>query len=266
MPKRFKATRELLCRDAFRLLNNRIMEQLALRVRLENESIPASEPAIAYALSKFWVELGTSLSIFLGCYKTSYKARYAELEHAFNSFGTGLDAKTVEVLRSQLAQGMALKLGYINTDQYRNKGSFKCAAAVASRIWWWETSVLLGDIGSERDWRNVPARLRRVETTPGRIRDWGRLLLRTGAFEYLRPAAFRGVLQAGSFGNAVYSSGCLLSFFWDQIGSGDGPGVEISRFLGRLFAVDAPCEPMTRRLLAERALSAWTVHLRSAAA
>jgi hypothetical protein len=266
MPTRFKVTRDLLCHDAFRLLNNRIMEQVALRLRLENESSLPSRPEVAYALSKFWVEMGTSLSIFLGCYKTSYRARHAALEPVLRASGTGLDAKTIEVLRSKLAQGMSLKLGYINSDEYRTEGSFGCAADIASRIWWWETSDLLGDSGCKCDWSSVPARLRRVQTTAGRIRDWGRLMLRTGAFENLRPAAFRDLLRAGSFGNAVYAAGCLLNFFWDQIGSGDGPGLEINRVLGRLFGVDAPCGPATRRYVAERAVCAWNIHLRSAAA
>ncbi len=266
MPARFEVTRDLLCRDAFRLLNNRLMEQLAARLRLEDESNLLSAPEAAYAQSKFWVELGTSLSIFLGCYKTSYKARYAALEHVFSSSGTGLDTRTVEVLRSKISQGMALKLGYIDTDQYDADRNLGCAADIASRIWWWETGSLLGDSGSETDWHSVPARLRRVQTMAGRIRDWGRLVLRTGAFGNLHPAAFRDLLRAGSFGNAIYSAGCLLSFSWNQIGSGNGPGAEISSFLGRLFGVDAPCGPTTRRLIAEHVLRAWNVHLRSAAA
>jgi hypothetical protein len=266
MPVRFEATRDLLCRDAFRLLNNRLMEQVAVRLRLEDESNLLSAPEAAYAQSKFWVELGTSLSIFLGCYRTSYKARYAALENVLSSSGTGLDTKTVEVLRSKISQGMALKLGYINTDQYDADGSLGCAADIASRIWWWETGNLLGDSRCEADWHSLPARLRRVQTTAGRLRDWGRLALRTGTLENLHPAAFRDLLRAGSFGNAVYAAGCLLSFSWNQIGSGNGPGAEISSFLGRLFGVDGPCGPVTRRLIAERALHAWNVHLRSAAA
>ena len=266
MPARFEATRNLLCRDAFRLLNNRLMEQLAFRLRLEDESNLVSAPEAAYAQSKFWVELGTSLSIFLGCYRTTYKARYAALEHVLSSSGTGLDAKTVEVLRSKISQGMALKLGYIDTDQYDADRRLRCAADIASRIWWWETGDLLGDSGCEADWHSVPARLRRVQSMAEHLRDWGRLALRTGALANLHPAGVRELLRAGSFGNAVYAAGCLLSFSWDQIGSGNGPGAEISSFLSRLFGVDAPCGPATRRIIAERALHAWNIHLRSAAA
>lgn len=266
MPARFQATRELLSRDAFRLLNNRIMEQVAVRLSIENESSRPSGPEVAYALGKFWVELGTSISVFLDCYRTSYKARKAALEDALSSSTTGLDTEIGEVLTSKLAQGMALKLGCISTDQYCTEGNFECVADMSSRIWWWETGNLLGDSACERDWRNMLITLRRVETRAVRIRDWGRLVLRTGAIDNLHPGALRDLLRCGSFGNAVYAAGCLLNFYWDQVGSGEDPGEEISRFIGRLFGVHAPCGRASRRLLAECAVRTWNSHLRSVAA
>ncbi len=266
MPPEFEARSELLRRDAFRLLNNRIMEQIALRLRLADERVSVQRSDVAYALSKFWVELGTSVSVFLDCYCTSYQGRQAALEHVLTSFGGGLDEETVAVLVSKLAEGMALKLGHISADQYCIEDSLERAADIGSRIWWWETSKLLGKNTYDPDWRSVAATLRRVETAAARIRDWGRLLLRSGAFENLRAGAFGDVLRAGSFGNAVYAAGCLLTFFWDQVGSGDGPGLEISRSLGRLFGVDARCGRKSRRLLAECAVHSWSRHLRSAAA
>ena len=266
MPSKFKATRDLLCRDALRLLNNRIMEQVAVRLSLENESELASQPDVAYALSKFWVELGTSLSVFLDCYLTSYQARQATLENALTSSRTGLDSETVKLLMWKLAEGMALKRGCVSANQYTTEASFECAADVAARIWWWETGNLLGEGMHDDGWRNVPVRLRRIDTAAARIRDWGRLVLRTGAVEYLHVAVLGDVLRAGSFGNAVYAAGCLLCFFWEQIGSGSGPGQRISYVLGRLFGVEGANGPLTRRLLALRALSAWRTHLKSAAA
>src|SRR5262249_16389506 len=77
MPRRFDVTPAILGRDALRLLNNRIMEQVA-----DLASKTAPSPYEEYLASKFWIELGTSLSVFLGCYRTTYKSRYVALQSA----------------------------------------------------------------------------------------------------------------------------------------------------------------------------------------
>ena len=53
--------------DAFRLLNNRIIEQIAVRSEYADRN--SDSTATAYSLAKFWIDLGTSLSVFLGCYR-----------------------------------------------------------------------------------------------------------------------------------------------------------------------------------------------------
>jgi hypothetical protein len=264
MPRSFEPGGDLLRRDAFRLLNNRIMEQIAAEV--DREPCSPQGPAAAYALSKFWVEMGTSVSVFLDCYRPSYRARQAALEEALAGPCDGLDDETASVLAARLAEGMGLKFGHITADEYPTDGGFESATHLASCIWWWESGRLLGDGVRAGDWRSVPARLRRVETTAARVRDWGRLLLRTGTAENLRASALGEVLRAGSFGSAIYAAGCLLYFFWEQIGSGRGPGREVSRTLGRLLGVDASSGPATRRMLAQRASRAWQTHLKAAAA
>jgi hypothetical protein len=266
MPPRFELARDLLGRDAFRLLNNRIVEQVAVKLSCEVESGAGRTAATAYALSKFWIELGTSLSVFLDCYRTSYRARHAALANALASESGVLGVKAAEVLESELASAMALKLGHISTDQYCAERDFERVGDIASRIWWWETGWLLGESTGRGGWRDVTTRLRRVETTAARIRDWGRLLLRTSAASNLSSGSLKEVSRAGSFGNAIYAAGYLLYFFWDQIGSGRGAGEEIGDGLNRLFGVTDTDGPVHRRLLAERTLRAWRTHLRSAAA
>jgi len=266
MPPRFELTRDLLGRDAFRLLNNRIVEQVAVKSSYEVESGAGQIAATAYALSKFWIELGTSLSVFLNCYRPSYQERHAALANAFASKSGALDVKAAEVLEAKLAKAMALKLGHISAEQYSTQRDFECAADIASGIWWWETGCLLGEGTGRGGWRDVTTRLRRVETTAARIRDWGRALRRTGGAVNLGGTSLREVIRAGSFANAIYAAGYLLYFFWDQIGSGRGAGEEIRDGLNRLFGVVATDGRADRQLLAERTLSAWRMHLRSAAA
>ena len=69
--------------DAFRLLNNRIIEQIA--VRSEYTDRKSDTTAMAYSLTKFWIDLGTSLSVFLGCYRPGYRSRQTPVEDALRA-------------------------------------------------------------------------------------------------------------------------------------------------------------------------------------
>src|SRR5258708_11891525 len=71
---------EISRHDAFRLLNNRIIEQIA--VRSEYADRAGDSTAVAYSLAKFWIDLGTSLSVFLGCYLPGYQSRQKPIEDA----------------------------------------------------------------------------------------------------------------------------------------------------------------------------------------
>src|SRR4029077_6576207 len=58
--------------DALRLLSNRIMELIPPRLKLADG---AQGNDLAYALNKFWLDAGTSLSVFLNCYQPNYAER-----------------------------------------------------------------------------------------------------------------------------------------------------------------------------------------------
>ena len=84
------------------------------------------------------------------------------------------------------------------------------------------------------------SRLRRLETASQRIRDWMRLLVRDRRLRHLTPYSIRtmkAALCAGSLANAIYGAGCLLEFFWEDIGLEHEPGPQIAQTLGTFFGL-----------------------------
>ena len=262
MPR--SASPDCLRVDALRLLNNRIIETLALRAGCGGD--PDGQPSKSYLLSKFWVELGTSLSVFLGCYRSTYRGRQAALESALSGPLLGLDPDTVRLLSDRLKLATEIKLGRFDADS-EIRDDYDTLARAAQHLWWWETGQLLGDgTPPSGDWRATPQRLRRIEGIKARARDWARLTLRTGLHTNVRIQSLGDLLRAGSFANAIYTSGCLLFFYWNDIGLGTNPGKAITKTLCRLFDVSSAAQTSTRRHLAVHTYRAWQSHLRSAAA
>jgi hypothetical protein len=219
--------------------------------------------SISYSLNKFLVEIATSLSIFLGCYTTTYRGRQIALESALKTAKLDIDLDSTGLLTRRLKPATQIKLGEVDPGP-SCESDYDTVTRVARDVWWWETGRLLGAAAARTDdWQATAARLRRIEGSAARARDWARLVLRTG-LRNLRPGSLATLLHAGSYGNAIYSSGCLLTFFWAEIGSATPLGQAITKALCRLFHVSGPAGPSTRRLLAEHTYSAWETHLRSA--
>jgi hypothetical protein len=108
-----------------------------------------------------------------------------------------------------------------------------------------------------------------LETASQRARDWMRLCVRDRALR--RPTRYavrtvKAALRAGSLANAIYAGGCLLLFFWNEIGSENEPGPQIAQTLGAFFDVQAGSGQERRLKLTERVQTAWDRHLRSSAA
>lgn len=158
---------------------------------------------------------------------------------------------------------MAIKVGKLSAfNSY--SASLNEAASAAAQVWGWESDQLAGRSLGGGDWRSIVSRLRRAETASQRIRDWARLLLRRGR-SGSRATCIKAALRAGSLANAIYGAGCLLDFYWDEIGSETSPGPEVALKVGELLGVDAGGGEGLRERLVAAALDAWTVHLRFAA-
>jgi hypothetical protein len=259
--------REVPLSDAFRLLNNRTIQQI--KARMTQETADAEPLSAEYAISKFWIELATSLSVFLGCYRTTYRERQTAIESLLASKPEIFGCKFNELLVTRLREAMAVKFGQTPSVLGAACQRFNEVARSASRVWYWESAGMLGADLNDSTWRSVISRLRRLETPRQRARDWMRLLGRDKALRRLTPYTVRtlkAALRAGSFANAIYGTGCILEFFWDEIGLEEGPGPQIAETLGAIFGVRTGSGKMRRMMLTQNAQTAWDRHLRSAAA
>ncbi|HXW54782.1 MAG TPA: hypothetical protein VEJ67_03465 [Candidatus Cybelea sp.] len=258
---------EVPVRDALRLLNNRTIQQITARMMHETG---AAEPLSAeYAISKFWIELATSLSVFLDCYRTTYRARQTAIESLMASRPEILGGEFSELLVARLREAMAVKFGQTPKVTGPACQRFDEVARFATRVWYWESARMLGAGPDDSDWRLVISRLRRLETTSQRARDWMRLLMRDRSLRRLTPYTIRtmkAAARAGSLANAIYATGCLLLFFWDEIGLENQPGPQIAQTLGAFFDVQAGSGKERRLMLTQRVQTAWDRHLRSSAA
>ncbi len=255
---------EISKHDAFRLLNNRIIEQIA--VRSEYADGATDSTAVAYSLAKFWIDLGTSLSVFLGCYLPGYRSRQKPVEDALRAhpeiFGTEMGGRLIERFRNAMAQ----KLGQAEFTSRGLDCEFNEAVEIARATWNWESDQLLGTRTAAGDWRRVFARLSKVETAGQRFRDWARVMRQPSRLRQLGPRSIMAAARVGSLATLIYGSGCVIDFFWDEIGSGQGGGREMAAELCRALAVDAQDASERRRLLTRATLGAWEKHLRFAAA
>ncbi len=251
--------------DAFRLLNNRIMEQVAARTRCEEGRAAPRESG--YALSKFWTELATSLSVFLDCYRASYRERQRAMHAALAApHGPLADEIAGDVL-PRLDAAMRLRRGEFDATEWPREAGFEQAASLAERLWHWESGQMLAapEESGAGDWRAIPARLRRIATLSQSARDWLRWFLRPDLSRRMSLWGISRAWRAGSPGNAIYAAGCLLDFFWNDIGSRSVRGQEIVRLLGPLFGFRARNGTPHREQLVARAVAAWRSHLRNAA-
>ena len=250
--------------DAFRLLNNRIIEQIA--VRSEYADLASDSTAVAYSLAKFWIDLGTSLSVFLGCYLPGYLSRQKPVEDALLAHPEILGAEMSGRLICRFRNAMAQKLGHARFASGDLAPEFNEAVKIARATWNWESAQLTGATAAGGDWRWIFARLGSLETAAQRLRDWARVLRQPSGWQQLGPRAMLAAARVGSLATLIYGSGCVIDFFWDEIGSDRGRGTEMVVELSRALGVKAQDPSERRRQLTRATLGAWERHLRFAAA
>jgi hypothetical protein len=250
--------------DAFRLLNNRIIEQIA--VRSEYADHTSDSTATAYSLAKFWIDLGTSLSVFLGCYRPGYRSRQKPVEEALRANQEILGAEMCGRLISRFRNAMAQKLGQTGFPSVDLASEFSEAVEVARATWNWESGQLLGTNTAAGDWRGIFARLSKLETAAQRMRDWARALRQPSGLRQLGPRAMLAAARVGSIATLIYGTGCAIDFFWDEIGSDANRATGMVAELCRTLGVEAQDPSERRRLLTRATLGAWERHLRFAAA
>lgn len=251
-----------LRRDAFRLLNHRIMEQVALRARYEDGWVGAVEGG--YALSKYWTELATSLALYLGCYRPGLRERMLAVEAALVARPETRAAVVGNGLLRKLDDATRVRVGRLAAAAWPCGTDFEDSARLAESLWHLQAVEMASAAAEEDDgdWRVIPRRMRRVAGLRQIIEDWRRWLTSAGgaAGGDLQLAGF--TLGAGSPANAIHAAGCLLHFYWNAVGAdGDSDG-GIARALRPAFGARAAQGAPLRRELADRVVAAWQNHSR----
>ena len=264
VPPAASSEAEISKHDAFRLLNNRIIEQIA--VRSEYADRTGDSTVTAYSLAKFWIDLGTSLSVFLGCYLPGYRSRQKPVEDALRARQEILGDKMCGRFICRFRNAMAQKLGQAGFPARDLDCEFNEAVEIARATWNWESGQLLGVNAAPEDWRGIFARLSSLETAAQRMRDWARLLRQPSGLRQLGPRTMLAAARVGSLATLIYGTGCAIDFYWDEFGSGRGEGTAMMAELCGSFGVAAPNPSEGRRLLIQATLGAWERHLRFAAA
>jgi hypothetical protein len=169
-------------------------------------------------------------------------------------------------LISRFRNAMAQKLGQTGFPPGDPAQEFNEAVEIARATWNWESGQLLGTNTAAGDWRGIFARLSNLETAAQRFRGWARVLRRPSELRQLGPRAMLAAARVGSLATLIYGTGCVIDFFWDEIGSDRSRGTEMAAELCRALGVDARDASERRRLLTRATLGAWERHLRFAAA
>jgi hypothetical protein len=161
---------------------------------------------------------------------------------------------------------MEQKLGHAGFASADLNCEFSEAVEIARATWNWQSDQLLGTHTAAGDWHRIFARLRSIETAAQRFRDWARLFRQPSRLRQLGPRAMVAAARVGSLATLIYGSGCVIDFFWDEIGSDRGRGTEMVVELSRALGVRAQDPSERRRELTRATLGAWERHLRFAAA
>ena len=129
-------------------------------------------PAIVLRLRTHWPNsgliLGTSLSVFLGCYRPGYRSRQKPVEDALRAHQEILGAEMSSRLISRFRNAMAQKLGQTGFPSGDPAQEFSEAVEIARATWNWESGQLLGTNTAAGDWRGIFARLSSLETAAQR--------------------------------------------------------------------------------------------------
>jgi hypothetical protein len=204
--------------DAWRLLNNRIIEQLALVSEAGPQAGGLSD-SLHYATVKLCLDLATSLLVFLGQYEPTYRGREERWRHMAASAPAELPF-SASAFAARLRQCTQWKLAPQENARERDPKFWFEIAGYARQAWLWELRRLVAaptDIKQPMDGQlggDVEAMFRQLARSTGnaaRMRGWAYAVRRRGWLRSLPgwPRWFRlGMCYSPRY--AIYLAGFLL--------------------------------------------------------
>jgi predicted nucleotidyltransferase len=163
--------------DAWRTLNHRIIELIATLAACD--LVPhRSTPRLEYALVKLYLDMATSLLLFLDRYQPTYSARLDELRKPIVEHGTPprFDQKA---FCDRVSKCTARKLAHVPFQPEETAILLEEAVAYARELWFWETNLLCGS-RQNCPVAEVIAAMGRLQSFTKKQRAWTSLVRRIG--------------------------------------------------------------------------------------
>ncbi|PYT34813.1 MAG: hypothetical protein DMG58_03920 [Acidobacteria bacterium] len=182
---------EIPLEDAWRLLCNRMIELLEVSVMItdDNHELPKE---VFYKLLKLYIDMGTSLLVFVGAYEPTYAGRAKRMQFLEKDKDAVKDCpldlarfteRVVACTRCKLSGGDRLQLAELGWDS-NSLGLWETAIADARSLWRWELSRLTRTVGAYAEDRptddQLMITLMQKQAIGQRVRAWLSLLRRQG--------------------------------------------------------------------------------------
>lgn len=174
---------DIIREDAWRMLCNRMIEQLAFAGDLSGASTELT-PELHYATVKLFLDMATSFSVFVEQYAPSYRERSERLlalaQHPPE--GTPFPLKK---FAARVAECTSWKLSGENRDCDRRVELWHEAISYMRRLWRWEM-IQLTNASKELTIESLLSQLARQQTASQRLRGWLSIAKRRGSLRSWR--------------------------------------------------------------------------------
>jgi len=155
--------------DAWRLLCNRLLEQLEILPRLVHQPAPLA-PGLRYPTAKLYLDMATSYLVFAGAYEPTYARREERLRRLASGHGAADHALPIRRLAQRVTAATRWKL---HGDDLPAASDLPWEESVADArsLWRWELQQLLGTSAELSDAQLLAAWMHRQPLTQ-RLRGW----------------------------------------------------------------------------------------------
>lgn len=263
--------------DAWRMLNNRLLEQLEWADSIESGN-RWQLLRIFYQLAKCYIDIGTSVLLFLGKYEDTYSARATALGQLAATFADGemrflqpLAERVAECTKFKLAPDLKLRPLGIRLDMEDPKKLREdiCRALaemvpIARSVWRWEASRISGRLletaADDNEVRNAALSTQQMREV---LRGWIKIALMANVRR--EPDFARRMAKQIVHGSPRYLTYCVASELFFQLPTvlaGGTPELSAEHFLPVTFAEHADETRTWWRLRAD-VLRGWHLFLRN---
>jgi hypothetical protein len=169
--------RDISREDAWRLLCNRMIEQLEFVGDLERSPVQLT-PRLHYATVKLYLDMATSYLAFTGCYAPTYRERAQRL--ATLAIESSNEAPfSLRKFGARVAECTSWKLTGDEEGRDRHVKLWREAIRYMRRLWRWEMIQLTND-HNDLTIAALSVRLARQQNVAQRLRGWTSLVKRRG--------------------------------------------------------------------------------------